>query len=817
MNRSIGLHTAFSLLFALSSVLWTGVRASGQESRLALDESPAQPGEWGYRPEDQSISATDPPAFSWRPQNNIQDWEIQVARDSDFRDMVYEARGIIWNVHCPPKTFGAGRYFWRYRGRNQAVVTHWSRVRQFTIPQHAVSMPMPPRDELLARIPADHPRLFIRPEDLPRLRAAAKGELKDLWERLVARCENALRSPPPTEEPPKYPPNIETKSDEWAKIWWGNREYTIRALGTSALLGFVYRVGGHRPYGELAKRILLDCAKWDPVGSTGFRYNDEAGMPYAYYFSRTYTFVYDLLTEEERQKCREVMRIRGTEMYRTLCPRHFWRPYNSHANRAWHFLGEVGITFHGEIPEADDWTWFALNVFFNTYPVWCDDDGGWHEGSSYWASYMERFTWWADIMRATFRINAFQKPYFSKAGYYALYLMPPHAVTGGFGDLACTREARSNVPLMSIFAVQARNPHWMWYVESMGGPPQPREFWEFVRGTLPKVVSQPPDDLPTSRVFRGTGQAALNTTLLDARDNVQILFKSSPFGTQSHGYDANNSFLLTAYNARLFVSSGRRDLYGSAHHVRWMWSTRSVNSITVDGIGQVPHSAETRGQITAFYTSPEIDVVEGEAGPCYRDPRDPQGKGQPLLRRFTRTIIFLKPEWIVIYDRLVATRPVQYQYWLHSPEKMEVDGNRVVARVGQVECPVQFLTPERLSFTQTNEYDPNPRPRITVREWHLTAETPEKSSQIEFLALYHPHRMGNDRSPQVTWKPQEGGYVLVLNWPGETATLLLPKDEAQSLQSGDLRTKGKILISRGKNDGRSVRTVVVDGAVPAPP
>ena len=78
----------------------------------------------------------------------------------------------------------------------------------------------------------------------------------------------------------------------------------------------------------------------------------------------------------------------------------------------------MGIAFLGEIEEADDWVWFAMNVFFNVYPVWSDDDGGWHEGVMYWSSYIGRFTWWADVMRAAMGINAFDKPYFSKVGYY---------------------------------------------------------------------------------------------------------------------------------------------------------------------------------------------------------------------------------------------------------------------------------------------------------------------------------------------------------------------------------------------------------------
>jgi hypothetical protein len=141
-------------------------------------------------------------------------------------------------------------------------------------------------------------------------------------------------------------------------------------LNGAATLAFTRLLGGQERYGLEAKRILTECAKWDPKGSTGYIYNDEAGMPYNYYFSRTYTFINDLLSEEEKQICQRVMKIRGDEMYRHLYPRHLWRPYASHSNRAWHFLGEIGIAFAGEVEGAEDWVWFAANVFFNVYPVW---------------------------------------------------------------------------------------------------------------------------------------------------------------------------------------------------------------------------------------------------------------------------------------------------------------------------------------------------------------------------------------------------------------------------------------------------------------
>ena len=206
----------------------------------------------------------------------------------------------------------------------------------------------------------------------------------------------------------------------------------------------------------------MACAEWDPKGATGFRYNDEAGMPYAYYFSRTYSYLNDLLTEDERERCRRMMTVRGREMSAHLCPRFLWRPYGSHDTRYWHFLGEVGIAFLDEIPEAADWAWFAANVFANTYPVWSDDDGGWHQGMGYWRSYIQRFTWWADIMREAMGIDAFNKPYFSKVGYYPMYLQPPGTRGGGFGDLTAHLESGQNRGVMALFSAMARNPYWQW-------------------------------------------------------------------------------------------------------------------------------------------------------------------------------------------------------------------------------------------------------------------------------------------------------------------------------------------------------------------
>jgi len=763
-------------------------------AELTLDEKPAGGGEWGYRPAQGAMSAVNPPSFSWRPQKGLT-WEVTCTGTQPYTNVGFLWEDIEFNVYYPAQTFSAGTYTWRYRGKDsKGNYTNWSRARTFTIAKDAASMLMPEREELLSRIPKTHPRLFMRPENLPRLRRLAKGEMKAQYDRLVMECERLLKNPPSTTEPPKYPKDMVSGSEEWRKVWWGNRTYTIKALDGAATLAFTRLLGGPEKYGAEAKRILLECAKWEPKGSTGYRYNDEAGMPYAYYFSRTYTFVNDLLSEQEKKICRDMMKVRGDEMYNHLCPRHLWRPYSSHSNRAWHFLGEVGIAFLGEVKGAEDWVWFAMNVFYNVYPAWSDDDGGWHEGISYGHSYLGRFTWWADVMREAMGINAYDKPFFSKAGYYTMYLMPPGKVGGGFGDGAWRRSASSNVSLMSQFAAQAGNGHWQWYVEEMGGAREIGGYIGFIRGTLPKVEAKQPDDLPSSRLFRGTGQAYLNSDLTDAGKSVQVIFKSSPFGTQSHGNEANNSFVLWAYGERLLVRSGHYDSYGSAHHSNWVWSTRSVNNITVNGRGQGKRTANARGEIFAFKTTPSMDIVAGEAGQAYED---------GILNRFTRTILFVKPELVVVYDRLEAKEPSHFEYWLHAINKINVKNqHEVQVRNDNVVCDIDFLTPSGLTFKQTNEYDPNPRPRIKMREWHLTAETADKKKQMEFVTLYRPHRIEGKVPDEASLEQTKGGYALKAKLLDGEFVVLLPTDDSASLKAFGLESKGAIKC-RLKQDGKS--------------
>ena len=62
-------------IWAATFVLLLGLSGAGAAQELKLDERPAEPEEWGYRPADGAVSQVNPPSFSWRPQPGLT-WEV---------------------------------------------------------------------------------------------------------------------------------------------------------------------------------------------------------------------------------------------------------------------------------------------------------------------------------------------------------------------------------------------------------------------------------------------------------------------------------------------------------------------------------------------------------------------------------------------------------------------------------------------------------------------------------------------------------------------------------------------------------------------
>ena len=727
-------------------------------------DRPALADEWGYRPADGATTPVNPPPLTWVHEKTARSYEVQWADNPGFARPA-TAKDLPWTVYTHSVPLKPGTWFWRYRiaGSNGAM-SEWSRMRRFEIPKDATPFPQPTMEQLRARIPASHPRLFVRAEDLARLQEWARGGGADSYRRLLQRADALLGA-----EPTPEPATLGLISDpETKQYWWTNRVQTIRAAQEVEILSFVHWLTGERKYGDAARRFLLKLAAWNPDGPTNFKINCEAAKPMLHRLARGYDWAYPTLSDDERSRLRAVLLRRATDAWKSGEVRegvgHLNQPYSSHGNRTWHKLAENAIATFGETPESEMHLRYAVTKFFAAYPAWSDDDGGWHEGLSYFAGYMSKAAWWMDFAQSALGIDGFKKPFFAHFADYALYSAPPGTPDLGFGDLASGQPGRG-WSFMHFFVRRTGNPYWAWWLDTWEIPAEAGEpVLDFLWSSAAPVAPKPPSDLPPSKVFRGTGVAVLNGNLLAAADNVQLRFKSSPMGRWSHGHDPHNSFTLNAYGQALLVNNVYRDLYGSPFHAKWVWTTRAQNAVLVNGEGQKPRSADLGGRIVKWEFQDGCDYVLGDAAASY------EGR----LKRALRHVIFVKPDVIVIADELEASKPSTFQWMLHAHQAFEVDqaGQHLTATRNSAGVLVDYVAAQPLKMRQWTGYDPEPDweylksvgNRPIPPQWHVEASSADLAARSFTLTVLRPYRQG--QAPTSKPRVERQGSVLSLSLDG---------------------------------------------------
>ena len=757
--------------------------ASALPAAAPLDQRPAKPDEWGYRPADGASVPLNPPTFTWIAPANAVTYAVQWSTDRAFpQGKITTVEGVAWPTYTHHEAVPPGAYFWRYRAVDKTgAATEWSVARRVEVPANAAVLPMPTVAQQRAKVPARHPRLFLRPEDLPRLRELARGREAAAFAALKKQAD-AFIAAGPTPEPEHKGSARDKNNAELVKYWWPNREQTERACNEAETIAFVYLITGDKTYGEAARRWVLHLASWDPKGNTNFTLNCEAGKPLLYRPARAYDWAWDMFTPAERAKIQAAFRERVLEAWNSGEVQrgvgHLQKPYGSHANRTWHKIAEAGIAWLDEIPEAPQWLDYAVNKFFACYPVWSDDDGGWHEGVSYWSGYQNKVVWWLQVAQSALGIDGLKKPFFAQVGDYPLYLAPPHSPNAGFGDLSFRA---LNAPAFMEYHVRARSRSgdggnaavWRWWTDQKAMPANGGFLGFLYRANLPPLpAAKPPVHLPPSKIFHGIGVASLHTTLLGSRDDVHLAFKSSPFGSQSHGHNPQNSFFLNAYGEALLVANTYRDLHGSRFHYQFVHESKSQNAVLVDGRGQVPHSVASTGRIVREELTPAYDHVVGDAAPAYGG----------RLETARRHVVFVKGAQpvIVLYDDLVAPAPATFQFMLHGLAPFTVDERAVRARIEQPKAvlDVAYLSPVPVKFTQTDGFDPPPstaRGGSFPNHWHLETATTEPRAELGMVTVLVPQRAGQGAPWQARRTDTRDGPAIEIRIGDRTHTVRLPR------------------------------------------
>ncbi len=838
---------AFFLLFAFPcfsagqrNPKWTGSRP--------VTERPARPQELIAYPPDNSPAGVNPPGFTWTPSDRAAAYRLEVRQKRKSRTVLATSpRQDTVYPHAEP--LAAGEYQWQVvyldsSGKPIGV----SRTRRFSLSESTPKLPMPDVAALRRQLAGVRPRLFLNGNRIAEIRQAVAAGQTPLWKTFLETA-NAAAAEPSYPEPAGYP-TAKFSVDHWRRIFTPAKRGSAHVTRTA----LAWRLTGDRKYLEAARRWMLTLASWDPRGVTshdvlqpnGSEGNDEASMPILERMSFGWDWIGDQLTPEERAKVLAAMTERGNQVLLHLQNEKFLsHPFPNHSGRVLAFLGDAGLSFLGDIPDAEKWLDYVLRCYITSYPGWGSDQGGWAQGLTYWSAYVYYLTTFAEALRGATDVDLFRRPFYRNTGYLAVYFQPPYAQRGAFGDGGERPPTEGQQVLVERFADAFDDPVLRWRAHTSAPaalPANPGDWREWLMEDVGAVLHAKPQagppalkspvDLDGSRYLADIGWVAMHSALGDAANDVWALFKSSRFGSFSHSHGDQNTFQLNAYGKALLIDSGYYPWYGSPHHALWYRQTNAHNGILVNGRGQPPYSWAASGSIEAYERKGPITLVRGQAADAYNQPqeastlrlwkeylKEPVPPMDPKLESFERTMVFVnlkdRPVFFVS-DYIRSASPTTYDWLLHAVNQMAIDGKTGIIRAnnGPARLAVRMISSVPVELSQNNRFRVLPvfgdtpdtaeteeqRLKRYPDQWHLTARTTQPASEARFLVVMTPYR---ESEPEPSIELMEGAGARGLRVAGATAAVWWRTGERGAIRLKGISGQGRIVVSAEEDNTRT--------------
>ena len=141
-----------------------------------------------------------------------------------------------------------------------------------------------------------------------------------------------------------------------------------------------------------------------------------------------------------------------------------------------------------------------------------------------------------------------------------------------------------------------------------------------------------------------------------------------------------------------------------------------------------------------------------------------------------RTVAYLRPDTIVVYDVLASGTPRTWEWNLHAVNRMTPHApNRVAIANGDAAMCVELLAGPPAEFEQTDQFPVPPSDRKARSEWHGTFTAKEKSLRAEFITVM---RVGTDcgKASGASATREGGGWRVAIGdrtiaFEGEVASL----------------------------------------------
>ncbi|NLY75514.1 MAG: DUF4962 domain-containing protein [Firmicutes bacterium] len=662
-------------------------------------------------------------------------------------------------------------------------------------------------------VPQEHPRLLVLNDELPEFREFVKS--LRLQKEYAPILKNSFAEPGDATPPPEPAAPGKEKNAARTAIWRQGYQTAFYTGIKSQQYALSYLVFNDEKYGREAAHWLIHLSQWDINGGIDPKKNDEAFIQSLRPMLFAYDWAYQALTPDEKKQLLKAFELRLKILYRLITAKFSLTkptpPDNSlsHPMRFISTLGLAGLALYHELPEAPTYLAWAYEYYLRQFPVWGGEDGGWSEGLNYWATAANQHFLFLDAMKALGLQEIFAKKFFQNTAYFGLYNLQPYPASS-FGDLCNIIAPNTNIGLIfEKYALIYQDPYLLRYCRILNqNYPAKLSYYEFscfdsifhlYRKSKSALVPGDLAELPRSRFFKDIGWVAFHSELGDKEKDVMFALKSSPYGSASHSFSDQNSFVVNAFGEPLAISSGYREWSGSPHHLGWTRTTNSKNAITLNGKGQPIKDPTATGAITRFFTGANFDFTTGDAAGAYYNLN---------VTKMLRHVLFVNRRYFFILDEVEAKRATSHQWLLHAKNAMKLnpEEGEVLIEKGAANLLVRFLlpAPADLKFSQTNEFTVPVHPDYAKKmknEWHFTADAfnPQKSRAfLTWLYPYPDHRTGS--TPEVQPLKTAKGFLNLVKSGAEQELVFLAREAEREVISAWGILKGMAGIVAGRNN-----------------
>ena len=327
--------------------------------------------------------------------------------------------------------------------------------------------------------------------------------------------------------------------------------------------------------------------------------------------------------------------------------------------------GMIAAAAHlqGRHPDAPKWL-EATRASLRRYAAMLPKDGSFPEGVGYWDYTFTHYIFTLEVLRRRFGVDDRALIDFPAQTQFALEMtLPTITQPDGCISIGDSGTAAGSVPLSWI----AREYRDTTAQEMLLRPGGIRAAWTGAWTAIWYDPSVPSKLSANARLDRRQALGIIiSRTGWTASDTVVTLRSGGP---TNHEHADRNSVIFAAYGERLFNDPVHASY--NTKDPKWLLrQTEAHTAVLIDGQGHIYHdghdgtnSSPAAATIQDYRTGPNWMTVTSDAADAYRR----AGLPAQLVQR---TLIYLKPDVLIIFDRVLLDepRPVQARFQVFNDD-----------------------------------------------------------------------------------------------------------------------------------------------------